>query len=107
MNGEWRNWAGDQVCTPSEIASPGTTEDLIEVAMDEPELQLLRLLDGKRSLYEVCTSGPFSPAGMKSARLREYRRVGGSYRRQTAPGGQGQALPLHRCREVLHCRERL
>jgi FAD-linked oxidoreductase len=31
MNGEWRNWAGDQVCTPSEIASPGTTEDLIEV----------------------------------------------------------------------------
>jgi hypothetical protein len=38
------------------------TEDLIEVALDEPELTLLRLVDGRRSLYEVCTSGPFSPA---------------------------------------------
>jgi len=43
------------------------TEDLIEVAMDEPELQLLRVLDGKRTLYEACTSGPFSPA--ENARL--------------------------------------
>jgi hypothetical protein len=43
------------------------TEDLIEVAMDEPELKLLRLADGKRSLYDICTSGPFSPA--ENARL--------------------------------------
>ena len=38
------------------------TEDLIEIAMEEPELELLRLVDGKRSLYDVCTRGPFSPA---------------------------------------------
>jgi hypothetical protein len=38
------------------------TEDLIEVAMEEPEVTLLRLIDGKRSLYDVCTRGPFSPA---------------------------------------------
>src|SRR5262249_19082838 len=43
------------------------TEDLSEVAMDEPELKLLRLMDGKRTLYEACTSGPFSPA--ENARL--------------------------------------
>lgn len=38
------------------------TEDLIEIAMEEDELQLLRLVDGKRTLYDVCTRGPFSPA---------------------------------------------
>ncbi len=38
------------------------TEDLIEVAMEEPELGLLRLVDGRRTLYDVCTSGPYSPA---------------------------------------------
>jgi hypothetical protein len=37
------------------------------VALDEGELKLLRLVDGKRTLYEVCTSGPFSPA--ENARL--------------------------------------
>jgi hypothetical protein len=43
------------------------TEDLIEVALDETELGLLRLVDGKRSLYDVCTNGPLSPA--ENARL--------------------------------------
>jgi hypothetical protein len=44
-----------------------TTEDLIEVAIDEVELKLLRLVDGKRTLYDVCTNGPLSPA--ENARL--------------------------------------
>jgi hypothetical protein len=44
-----------------------TTEDLVAVALDEVELELLRLVDGKRSLYEVCTQGPYSPA--ENARL--------------------------------------
>jgi hypothetical protein len=35
--------------------------------MDEEELKLLRLVDGKRTLYDVCTSGPFTPA--ENARL--------------------------------------
>lgn len=42
-------------------------EDLIEVALDEVELKLLRLVDGRRTLYDVCTSGPYSPA--ENARL--------------------------------------
>lgn len=44
-----------------------TTEDLVEVALDETELKLLRLVDGKRTLYDVCTHGPMSPA--ENARL--------------------------------------
>jgi hypothetical protein len=44
-----------------------TAEDLIEVALDDIELKLLRLVDGKRSLYDVCTTGPYSPA--ENARL--------------------------------------
>jgi L-gulono-1,4-lactone dehydrogenase len=31
MTATWQNWAGDQVCVPSEIASPGSREELIEV----------------------------------------------------------------------------
>jgi hypothetical protein len=44
-----------------------STEDLIEVALDDIELKLLRLFDGRRTLYDVCTTGPYSPA--ENARL--------------------------------------
>lgn len=37
-------------------------EDLIEIAIDGRELDLLRLVDGQRSLYDICTTGPFSAA---------------------------------------------
>jgi uncharacterized protein DUF4388 len=36
------------------------TEQLIELALDEDEYGLLSLVDGKRSLYEVCIQGPRS-----------------------------------------------
>jgi hypothetical protein len=36
------------------------TEQLIELALDEDEYRLLSLVDGKRTLYEVCTQGPRS-----------------------------------------------
>lgn len=36
-------------------------EDLIEVALDEKEFRLLRSVDGRKSLYELCTQGPFTP----------------------------------------------
>jgi len=36
------------------------TEDLIEIGLTSEEFALLRLVDGQRSLYEVCTGGPFS-----------------------------------------------
>lgn len=36
-----------------------STEDLIEIALGKEEYQLLCLVDGKRSLYDICTAGPF------------------------------------------------
>jgi two-component system OmpR family response regulator len=36
-----------------------TTEKVIEVALDAQELALLKLVDGKRTLYELCVGGPF------------------------------------------------
>jgi len=39
-----------------------TTEDLVEIAVNSEELELLRLVDGRKNLYQMCTSGPFSPA---------------------------------------------
>ncbi len=44
-----------------------STEDLIDVALDADEYSLLRLVDGKRRLYDVCTNGPFSVS--ENARL--------------------------------------
>ena len=38
------------------------TETLIETALNAEELTLLRLVNGKRTLYELCTTGPFPPA---------------------------------------------
>ncbi|HVS16788.1 MAG TPA: DUF4388 domain-containing protein [Thermoanaerobaculia bacterium] len=37
------------------------TDDLIEVALRREEYDLLRMVDGKRTLYELCTEGPYDP----------------------------------------------
>ncbi len=37
-----------------------STEDLIEIALDSDEYALLRLVDGRRTFYEICTNGPYS-----------------------------------------------
>lgn len=37
------------------------TDDLIEVALRREEYDLLRMVDGERSLYDLCTEGPFDP----------------------------------------------
>jgi hypothetical protein len=37
-------------------------EDLIELALDADEYRLLNLVDGRRSLFEVCTQGPHGAA---------------------------------------------
>ena len=42
-------------------------EDLIGAALSGDEYLLLRAVDGQRSLYELCTSGPFSVS--ENARL--------------------------------------
>lgn len=38
------------------------TEQLIELALDTDEYKVLSLVDGKRSLFDVCTQGPHSAA---------------------------------------------
>lgn len=42
-------------------------EDTIEIALDEEEYQLLAQVDGRRSLYDLCTNGPLSAT--ENARL--------------------------------------
>ncbi len=42
-------------------------EDLIEAALDEQEYRLLALVDGKRTVYDLCTRGPLAPP--ENARL--------------------------------------
>jgi hypothetical protein len=42
-------------------------EDLIELALEDPEYQLLSQVDGRRTLYELCTQGP--QAAADNARL--------------------------------------
>ena len=36
------------------------SEDLIEIALDGEEYRLLCLVDGRRTLYEICVGGPLS-----------------------------------------------
>lgn len=36
------------------------TEDLIEIALSGEEYALLRLVDGRRTIFDICTDGPFS-----------------------------------------------
>lgn len=38
------------------------TEDLIEIALDADDYQLLRLIDGQRTLYDICAEGPYGAA---------------------------------------------
>ncbi|HEX4965631.1 MAG TPA: DUF4388 domain-containing protein [Thermoanaerobaculia bacterium] len=38
------------------------TEQLIELALDANEYKLLSLVDGRRTLYDICTQGPHSAA---------------------------------------------
>ena len=38
------------------------TEELIEAALDTDEYTLLDLVDGQRTLYDICTQGPLTPA---------------------------------------------
>jgi hypothetical protein len=38
------------------------TEELIETALESADMKLLSLVNGKRTLYDICTQGPHSPA---------------------------------------------
>lgn len=37
-------------------------EDLVEIALDEREFALLAMVNGRRTVFEICTQGPLSPA---------------------------------------------
>lgn len=57
------------------------TDDLIEIGLEAAEYGLLRRVDGQRTLYELCTEGPLSPAENAKALyafqvLRLIRKVG-------------------------------
>lgn len=66
-------------------------EDLIELALEDQEYAILSRVDGKRSLYELCTEGPHAAAD--NARLLYAFSVLGLLRRagngaeRTPPGG--------------------
>lgn len=49
------------------LAPSYCTEDLIELALNREQFDLLRLVDGKRSLFDTCTLGPYSVS--ENARL--------------------------------------
>lgn len=38
------------------------TNEIIELALDDEDYRLLQLVDGRRSLYEICSEGPLSPS---------------------------------------------
>lgn len=44
------------------FAPTDDTEGIIDAGLDSEQFDLLRLVDGSRSLYEICTAGPFSAA---------------------------------------------
>lgn len=39
-----------------------STDDLIEISLDRDEYALLRSIDGRKTVYELCTAGPLSAA---------------------------------------------
>jgi hypothetical protein len=64
-------------------------EDLIEVALEDQEYRLLAMVDGKRSLYELCTQGTLAAAD--NARLLYAFFVLGLIRR--APAASDKPTP--------------
>lgn len=38
------------------------TNEIIELALDDSDYELLQLVDGKRTLYTICSDGPLSPS---------------------------------------------
>jgi len=57
-------------------------EELIDVALDAEEYGLLQLVDGRRTLFEICTQGPHSAADNGKVLyafqvLQLIRRIGG------------------------------
>jgi hypothetical protein len=63
------------------------TSDLVELALDAAEYKLLQMVNGKRSLYEICTRGPRTPA--ENGKLLYAFQVLSLVRRQAEPHPAG------------------
>lgn len=67
-------------------------DDLIEVGLDDNEFELLKLVDGQRTLYEICTQGPFPAADNAKVMYAFY--VLRLVRRQTPDLGATGSFPV-------------
>jgi hypothetical protein len=67
-------------------------DDLIEVGLDENEYALLKLVDGHRTLYDICTQGPFPAADNAKVMYAFY--VLRLVRRQTPEAGATGSFPV-------------
>lgn len=63
-------------------------EDLIDIGLDGDEYKLLELVDGKRTLYDLCADGPLAPA--ENAKLLYAFQVLQLVRRAEASEAKGQ-----------------
>ncbi len=63
------------------------TEDLIELALDKDDYDLLRLIDGKRRFFDVCSTGPYGMS--ENARLIYAYRLLGLVEAVDAESGAG------------------
>ena len=69
-----------------------STETLIEAGLAATEYALLELVDGRRTLYEVCTEGPFSAA--ENAKLMYAFHVLRLVGRKSAEAADGKSRPV-------------
>ena len=67
------------------------TEDLIALSLDREEYSLLRLVNGERTLYEICADGPYGVS--ENARLLYAYRILGLIASVSESGPQG--LKIH------------
>ncbi|MEM6457311.1 MAG: DUF4388 domain-containing protein [Acidobacteriota bacterium] len=67
-------------------------ESLVEIALDRDEYGLLRLVDGERTLYDICAQGPFSVP--ENARLLYAFRVLQLIQRIEQPAPQGVKMRM-------------
>jgi hypothetical protein len=68
------------------------TEDLIAVSLDREEYDLLRLVNGERTLYEICSEGPYGVS--ENARLLYAYRILGLIATTPEPGAQGVKIQM-------------
>jgi len=67
------------------------TEEVIDIGLNADEFRLLKLVDGKRTLYEICAQGPFD-ASQNVRLLHAYEVL--QLIRHSRAGGRGGAIKI-------------